>query len=66
MLLAILPVLQAGILIAWLRDFRRGAGGGTSADPVNRFLARHLPAFPLATELIFLAGWGILENGWVG
>ena len=65
-LLAILPVLQAGILIAWLRDFRRGAGGGTPADPVNRFLARHLPAFPLATELIFLAGWGILENGWVG
>jgi len=62
LLLAFLPVLQAGMLIVWLRDFR----GGVTADPFNRFLARHLPAFPLATELLFLGGWGLLENGWLG
>ncbi|MFH5805218.1 hypothetical protein [Alienimonas sp. DA493] len=61
LLLAFLPVLQAGMLIVWLRDAR----GGTTLDPVNRFLARHLPAFPLATELLFLGGWGLLENGWL-
>ena len=61
LLLAFLPILQAGMLIVWLRDFRGGAG----VDPFNRFLARHLPAFPLATELLFLGGWGLLENGWL-
>ena len=60
LLLAFLPILQAGMLIVWLRD----AGGGLSADPFHRLLARHLPIFPLATELIFLGGWGLLENGW--
>ena len=61
LLLAFLPILQGGILIVWLRDVRGGAAG----DPVHRFLARHLPAFPLATELLFLGGWGLLENGWL-
>ena len=67
LLLAFLPILQAGILIVWLRDFRRDEelGGRVAGDPVNRFLARHLPAFPLATELIFLGGWGVLERGWL-
>ncbi|MEM9703975.1 MAG: hypothetical protein AAF907_16165, partial [Planctomycetota bacterium] len=60
LLLAFLPVLQAGILVVWFRDAR----GGGLVDPFHRFLARHLPAFPLATELIFLGGWGMLENGW--
>ncbi len=63
LLLAFLPILQAGMLIVWLRDFRRDR---YVADPFNRFLARHLPAFPLATELLFLGGWGLLENGWLG
>ncbi|WP_171186188.1 hypothetical protein [Alienimonas chondri] len=61
LLLAFLPILQAGMLIVWLRD----SHGGAIPDPFSEFLARHLPAFPLATELLFLGGWGLLENGWL-
>ena len=64
LLLAFLPVLQIGILLSSLRwrpwptvpDPRAG-------DPLARLLATHLPAFPLVSELIFLAGWGVLEAG---
>ena len=66
LLLAILPLLQIGILLSGLR-WRPwpAAPDPHSADPLGRLLARHLPAFPLASELVFLAGWGVLEAGWL-
>ena len=66
LLLCILPLLQIGILLCTLR-WRPWPTPPDPAgpDPLGRLLAAHLPAFPLASELLFLGGWGILEAGWV-
>ena len=62
-LLAMLPVLQAGFLLfhlGWVPLLPR-AGEGWLPD----LLARHLPLFPLVSEIVFLGLWGVMDAGWV-
>ena len=62
-LLALLPVLQGVILLAhlgWVPLLGGGPGGWLPAA-----LARHLPLFPLVSEILFLGLWGLMEAGWL-
>ena len=62
-LLAMLPLLQGVILLAhlgWLPVLSAGGGGWLPA-----ILVRHLPLFPLVSELLFLGLWGLMDAGWL-
>ena len=62
-LLAMLPLLQAVILLAhlgWIPLLGVGGGGWLPAA-----LSRHLPLFPLVSELLFLGLWGLMDAGWL-
>ena len=62
-LLALLPLLQAVILLAHLGWLPLLSAGGEGWLPA--LLVRHLPLFPLVSEILFLGLWGLMDAGWL-